>query len=324
MTTVDKWKIATLASHSALNILSGAKHEGFETILFSTPSRVSFYKTFDVASEIVIVDDYSDVFDLVSEDMIFIPHGSFVAYLDLDKILKKTQLKMYGSKKLLKWEADRQLKDQLMKESGMRTPREFTSIDEVDRPVIIKYHGAEGGKGYFVAKSPNEIREKIDASRKFAIQEFIVGTKVYVTFFNSLMRNRVELFGADIRYETDVDSKIRFDDTPAFTIVGNIPVVLRESLLIPYQNLAENFVETARRLLGESIPGPFCLETIIDRDLNIYVFEFSGRIVAGTNVLVPQSPYSWMMHGEMMWMGRRIALEIKEAIASNRIDELLR
>ena len=320
---MDNWKIATIASHSALNILSGAKHEGFETILFSTPSRVEFYQSFGVASEIIIVNDFSEIFNHVEENMIFIPHGSFVAYLDVDKILSEPHLRLYGSKHLLKWESDRRLKEQLMKEAGMNTPLEFSSIDEVDRPVIIKYYGAEGGRGYFVAENPEEIRAKIDPSRKFTIQEFIVGTKIYVTFFNSLMRNRVELFGADIRYETDVDAKIRFDSNPTFNIVGNVPVVLRESLLISYQTMAESFVKTARRLLGEPIPGPFCLESIIDRDLNIYVFEFSGRIVAGTNVLVPQSPYSWMMHGEPMWMGRRIAREIKEAIQEDRIDNIL-
>lgn len=323
MSSRKNWKIATLASHSALNILSGAKHEGFETILFATPSRVKFYESFGVASKIVTVHDYSEIFDHVEENLIFIPHGSFVAYLDVNRILTEPRLIMYGSKTLLKWESDRQLKEKLMRESGMQTPREFTSIDEVNCPVIVKYHGAEGGRGYFIARTPEEIREKLDSTKKHTIQEFIVGTKVYVTFFNSIIRNRVELFGADIRYETDVDARIRFDSNPTFNIVGNIPVVLRESLLISYQNMAENFVRTAERLLGGSIPGPFCLESVIDRDLNIHVFEFSGRIVAGTNVLVPQSPYSWMMHGEPMWMGRRIARELKEAIKQDRIDDLL-
>jgi 5-formaminoimidazole-4-carboxamide-1-(beta)-D-ribofuranosyl 5'-monophosphate synthetase len=149
----------------------------------------------------------------------------------------------------------------------------------------------------------------------------VVGTKVFVTYFNSLAEDRLEVFGADIRYETDADANLRFDNLPSFVVIGNLPMVLRESILFKYYNLGKGFIEGFNRLTGQSLPGPFCIETIIDRNQNIYAFEFSGRIVAGTNVWIPSSPYSYVQFEESMWMGRRIAKEIKELIQEGRLNE---
>ena len=38
--------IVTLGSHSALQILKGAKDEGFKTAIVCTPSRIPLYKSF--------------------------------------------------------------------------------------------------------------------------------------------------------------------------------------------------------------------------------------------------------------------------------------
>ena len=47
------YKIATLGSHSALQILKGAKDEGFETIVVATPNRVSLYRRFNFIDKII-------------------------------------------------------------------------------------------------------------------------------------------------------------------------------------------------------------------------------------------------------------------------------
>ena len=111
-------------------------------------------------------------------------------------------------------------------------------------------------------------------------------------------------------------------DQPSFQIVGNIPMVLRESLLFKYWQMGQQFCKTVDELLNSRLSGPFCLETIIDKDMEIHTFEFSGRIVAGTNIFVPHSPYSYIQFGENMSMGRRIALEIREAIEQDRLDDV--
>lgn len=316
-------KIGTIASHTALNIISGAKAEGFDTVLYCQPSRIDFYRAFGLDSEIVEVDTFSDILEMTLDDTVLIPHGSFVAYIGADKILS-SNIKMFGSRSLLRWEENRDLKGQLLEEAGLKVPPEISDIEDIDCPVIAKTDGAAGGKGYFIARSKDEVASKARPEADYTFQKYVVGTKVFVTYFNSLAKNRLEVFGADIRYETDADANLRFDDDPSFVVVGNLPMVLRESTLVEYYRMGTSFVDTFERLTGEIIPGPFCIETIIDRNQNIYCFEFSGRIVAGTNIWIPSSPYSYLQFGEQMWMGRRIAREMRELAEEDRLEEALR
>lgn len=316
-------KIGTLASHSALNIISGAKAEGFETELYCTPDRIPFYKSFGLEDSIVEIPSFDSILDLDLSDVIIIPHGSFVAYIGSERILK-SNLRMFGNKELLRWEEDRQLKSELMKESGLKVPKEFDTMEDVDTPVIVKSDGAAGGVGYFIAANKDEIVSKIDSSKGYTFQEYVVGTKVFTTYFNSLAKDRVEVFGADIRYETDADANLRFDDKPSFVVVGNLPLVLRESTLAQYYEMGVGFIDGFKRKTGQDLPGPFCIETIIDKNQEIFTFEFSGRIVAGTNVWMPTSPYSFVHFGEDMWMGKRIAREIRDLQKAGRLDDALR
>jgi len=316
-------KIGTIASHSALNIISGAKAEKFKTQLYCRPDRVPFYKSFGLEDSIVEIESFHQILEMDLSDVIMIPHGSFVAYIGADKILN-SELRLFGNKELLRWEADRNLKSQLLTEAGFNVPREFRSIDEINAPVIAKTHGAAGGDGYFIAKDADEVKDKIDESISYSFQEYIVGTKVFVTYFNSVAKNRTEVFGADIRYETDADANLRFDDSPSFVVIGNIPLVLRESTLAKYYDMGAAFVKAFQHLANQTLPGPFCIETIIDREQRIYSFEFSGRIVAGTNVWIPYSPYSYLQFGEPIWMGRRIAIEIRELMEKGILEEALR
>ncbi len=315
-------RIGTIASHSALNIISGAKTEGFETVLLSTPNRTEFYRSMDSNGEIIEVDSFADILSIQLDDVVWIPHGSFVAYIGAQRILEST-LPLFGNKELLKWEEDRQLKAKLLHESGLETPLEFDDVNDIDRPVIVKTYGAAGGEGYFIAKDKDEVLKNIPSDKQYSIQEYVVGTKVFVTYFNSLAKDRLEVFGADIRYETDADANLRFDDRPSFVVIGNLPMVLRESTLHRYYEIGKNFIEGFRRLTGQELPGPFCIETIIDRDQRICAFEFSGRIVAGTNIWIPSSPYSFLQFGEEMWMGKRIAREIGELMQEDRLDEAI-
>jgi len=45
--------------------------------------------------------------------------------------------------------------------------------------------------------------------------------------------------------------------------------------------------------------------------------------VAGTNVGIGTSPYAYLKYGENMYMGRRIAMEIKEAKEQKRLQDIL-
>lgn len=124
--------------------------------------------------------------------------------------------------------------------------------------------------------------------RNYIIQEYVIGVPAYFHIFNSKIMNRIEITGMDIRYESNVDGLRRLPPRildeigvmPSFTVIGNIPMVLRESLLIKVYEYAENFVNATKKFVGEELVGPFCLESIVKDDGEIVVFEFSGRIVA--------------------------------------------
>src|SRR5439155_1455592 len=91
---------------------------------------------------------------------------------------------------------------------------------------------------------------------------------------------------------------------PTFVVTGNMPVVLRESLLPKAFEMGERAVERSIALFGGMI-GPFCLETIVSDKLEFKVFEISTRIVAGTNLFVGGSPYADLQESGMS-TGRRI------------------
>jgi 5-formaminoimidazole-4-carboxamide-1-(beta)-D-ribofuranosyl 5'-monophosphate synthetase len=169
-----------------------------------------------------------------------------------------------------------------------------------------------------------------DDLEKIHLQEYALGVNVYPSYFSSIIRNDVELLAMDRRYESAVDSigkipaaqQLEIEVNPTYTVVGNFPIVARESLLPEILRMGDGVHNKAKELAPPGIVGPFCLETVITEDLKIFTFEISARIVAGTNVGIGTSPYAYLRYGENMYMGRRIAVEIKEAIQQNRLNEV--
>ena len=135
----------------------------------------------------------------------------------------------------------------------------------------------------------------------------------------------------DKRYETNVDSLGRIPSQnqqglgiePSFVVVGNSPLTLRESLLAEAFNMGERVIQTSKKLIRGGLWGPFCLETIITPEQKFSIIEISCRIVAGTNLFVDGSSYSSFYYDKPVSTGRRIAMEIKEAIKKNRLSEIL-
>ena len=136
----------------------------------------------------------------------------------------------------------------------------------------------------------------------------------------------------DKRYESNVDSLGRIPLTgqegleiePTYVVVGNSPLVLRESLLPDVFAMGERVVETSQKIINKrGLYGSFCLETVITPDQKFFVIEISCRIVAGTNLFIEGSPYSWLIYDEPLSTGRRIAREIKLAIEKNKMEMIL-
>ncbi|MGD1838845.1 MAG: DUF1297 domain-containing protein [Nitrososphaeraceae archaeon] len=342
---IKKCTITTLGSHCALQVLKGAKDEGFNTLLLCEKKREKLYKRFKFIDEIILLDKFEDFQnneiqqELLDKNTIIIPHGTLISSLDIDAI-ENIKLPIFGNKYILKWESDRILKQKLIDQSGLSVPKEIKNKNEIKKLSIVKLHGAAGGKGYFLAwdkKSYDDGFRKlknqkiIKSERELYIQEYIFGVPVYLQFFYSPISNEIELLGIDRRYESDIDgisripanAQIKSPPNPTYTVIGNLPLVLRESLLLEAYEMAEKFVDTTKRLVKHEMSGPFCLEGVYDKEGKFTIFEFSGRIVAGTNLFINGSPYSDLIYDKPMSSGRRIAREIKISIQKNKLDKVV-
>jgi len=329
--------IGTLGSHSALQILKGAKDEGFPTLIVTIPKHKEFYKTFQFIDEVICIDSFSEFpsieNELIKRCVILIPHGSYVAYLGFEKN-KNMKVKYFGNKNVLDWESDRDKQKEWLSTARINMPKQYELNDDISFPVIVKSHGAAGGNGYFLANDMTELKEKISTfeHKKYVIQQYIVGVNLYVHYFYSPLTKRLEIMSMDRRYETNVDSlgKIPHDIqkeihiNPSYVVVGNSELVLREGMLSKAYEMGRDVIEASKKLVDKrGLYGPFCLETIITPDQNFHVMEISCRIVAGTNLYINGSAYSWLNYNEPMSTGRRIAREIKKAIKENELDLLL-
>ena len=54
------YTIATLGSHSALQILKGAHDEGFRTLAISNRDTERLYRSFAFVDEVIALNDYSE------------------------------------------------------------------------------------------------------------------------------------------------------------------------------------------------------------------------------------------------------------------------
>ena len=283
--------------------------------------------------EFIEVPDLKDVPSdwLLENNAILVPHGSLVEYSG--ESLSKMGVPMLGNRDSLAWEKDRARMFEWMRAAGLQVPATIEP-DKIDRPCVVKLAGVKGGRGYRVVNSPDEFYQHFEGMN-VTVQEYLIGVRVYPHYFYSPLsregypasEGHVELMGIDRRFESNIDESYRMEKvglsfTPSFTVVGNELLVVRESLLEDIMEMGKNVVEAADRLFG-GIPGPFCLETICDENMNFFTFEVSARIVAGTNIYPQGSPYTPYLFNEPMSMGRRIAREIKQAAKSGKLQKII-
>ncbi len=335
--------LATACSHSSLQIFHGARKEGFKTIGIAIGKQPKFYDAFPLAKpdDFLVVDSWKDIpalaHELTEQNVILVPHGSFVEYLGSDNFAN-LEIPTFGNRDVLGWESDRMKQREWLASAGIDMPKLIEDAKEIDRPVMVKYHGAKGGRGFFIAKDYLEFKMGIDYSQKYTIQEYILGTRYYLHFFYSPLKKEgyrvgdgtLELLSMDRRDESNIDEMYklgaqeelkRLGIVPSFVVTGNIPVVLRESLLPKVFEMGERVVERSIELFGGMV-GPFCLETIVTDKLEFKVFEISSRIVAGTNPFITGSPYADFVEPGLS-TGRRIAKEVKLGAKTDALDRII-
>jgi 5-formaminoimidazole-4-carboxamide-1-(beta)-D-ribofuranosyl 5'-monophosphate synthetase len=334
--------VATLCSHSSLQIFHGARTEGLPSLGIAVGEPPRFYDAFPLArpdrflSVPKVAEIGKEARRLREAGAVIVPHGSFVEYLGPEAFLE-LDVPVFGNRAVIGWESDREKERMWLESAGVEMPRRFASPAEVEGPAIVKYYGAKGGKGFFLAKN-REAMDDFSPTGPYVIQEYVLGTRYYVHFFYSPLSDRgyrvgdgsLELLGMDRRDEANIDELYKLGAQeellkagirPTFVVTGNVSVVLRESLLPQIFDVGARIVERSIELFGGMV-GPFCVEGIMTEELRFKVFEISTRIVAGTNLFISGSSYSDLVAPNLS-TGRRIALEIKRARAEHRLREVL-
>ena len=336
--------VATLGSHCALQLLKGAKDEGLETLLICEKKRENLYKRFKFIDKIILVDSFLEVLEqkcesiLQKNNSILIPHGTLIAQMSSEQI-ESIKTPIFGNKNILRWESDRNLKQKLMNEANLPTPKSIASPNAINSLVIAKRHGAAGGKGYFLASTEDEYNKKRDqlineglikGDSDLYLQEYTSGVLAYLQFFYSPLKKELEFFGVDKRHESNIEglaripaeNQLKMEKFTSFNVIANSPLVLRESLLDDVYTMGENFIKASAKHVQPGMNGPFCIEGVYDENARFSAFEFSARIVAGTNIFMNGSPYTTLIFDEPMSMGRRIAREIKQAGLNNELENI--
>ncbi|AAL62889.1 formate--phosphoribosylaminoimidazolecarboxamide ligase family protein [Pyrobaculum aerophilum] len=341
--------IAVLASHSALDVLDGAKEEGFRTIAVAKKGRERAYREFPVVDKLIVLDDYKDILKIVDElrreDAVFVPNRSFAVYVGYDAIERQFPVPIFGNRYLLKWEERVGPFNyyRLLDEAGIRRPRTFR-LDEVDRPVIVKMPEAERRveRGFFIARDRDDLLKKakrlseagiirLEDLENASIEELVLGAHFNANYFYSAVRRRLELHSFDRRIQSDLDGvyrlpareQLELDPEVRYVEVGHEPATIRESLLEKVFDIGYRFVDAAKRLVPPGVIGPFTLQFIVTPQLDLVVYDVAPRIGGGTNVYIGVGgQYSKLYWGRPISIGKRIAIEIKEAVERGMLSEI--
>ena len=353
--------IGVLGGHSALDVCRGAHSHGFKTLVVCQKGREQTYTKYykrregiGFVDDVIVVNKFSDITkkevqeELRKRNTIFIHNRYFWVYCNFKDIESKFLVPIYGTRDMVKLEERDVPKNQyyLLEKAGIRMPKIFKDAKKIDRLVIIKV--AEAKRGYerafflcssykdFAEKSNELLNKKIikkEDLKKAVIEEYVIGAHVNFNFFYSPLNNELELMGTDTRRQTNLDGILRLPASeqlevlkhikPKYIETGHYTVTVKESLLEKIFDIGERFVAAAKKEHGIGIIGPFALQGAVvaeEGKEDIVIFDVSMRIPGSPGTLF--TPYSGYLYGFSISYGERIALEIRKALESGKLDTI--
>lgn len=346
------FSIGTLGSHSALEIMDGAKDENFHTLVVCQKGREIPYKRFSrIADEIIIVNKFKEMASpkmqarLRASNTIIVPHRALTAYLGYDTVEKKLSVPLFGNRALFQAEERSHKKNQyyLLQKAKIRLPRIFKDPKDIDRPAIVKVQekSRKLERAFFIVNSHSDYKDKSekkikqglisrDALKDASIEEFVIGTYFNFNYFHTPISDEVDFLGIERRLQTNVHDftslparqQLETDIELQNIEVGHTPASIRESLLEKVIEAGDKFVKAVKKEYPPGIIGPFSLQSIITRDLEIMVYDVSLR-VPGNPILATTSPYTKYKYGTTFGVGRRIAMELRRAEQEGKMEEIV-
>ena len=346
-------RIGVLGSHSALEIASGAKQEGFETVVVCQKNRDKTYTKYyrNLFDHIMLLDKFVDVTSegnvkkLNDLCTVFVPNRSFSVYAGYENIEEKFTVPLIGNRYMLRTEERNTPRNQhyLLQKAGILTPRIFKSYKEIDRLIIAKVPEKERAieRAFFYASTPKEFektaKERIkqgiiteEALKDSIIEEYVIGAKFNANLFWSPLIDKIDLLGFDRRIQTDLDGVLDLPASEQLELkiptqnieIGHMGATMRESQIEKIFTAAERFVDTCKTEYPPGMIGLFALQGAVTKDLKFYVFDVSPR-VPGCPCVEPTSPYMKYKYGVEVGPGRRVAMEIKHAVKEGRLAEVV-
>ena len=346
-------RIGVLGSHSALEIASGAKQEGLETVVVCQKGREKTYTKYykNVFDHVLMLDKFSEITSegnvkkLVDLNTVFVPNRSFSVYAGYEAIENQFAVPLMGNRSMLRTEERNTPRNQLylLQKAGIATPKTFKSPSEIDRLAIVKVPEKERAieRAFFYASSPEEyektaqkrIKQGIitaEALKNSVIEEYVIGAKFNANLFWSPLTDEIDLLGFDRRIQTDLDGILDLPaqeqlelNIPTQNIeIGHMGATMRESQIEKIFDSAEKFVNTCKKEYPPGMVGLFALQGAITKDLEFYVFDVSPR-VPGCPCVEPTSPYMKYKYGIEVGPGRRVAMEVKRALKEGRLAEVV-
>jgi 5-formaminoimidazole-4-carboxamide-1-(beta)-D-ribofuranosyl 5'-monophosphate synthetase len=350
---VERIHIGVLGSHSALEIASGARQEGFQTVVVCQRGREKTYTKYygNLFDHVVMLDKFQDIVNpenlqkLNSLQTVFVPNRSFSVYAGYDNIEQKFTVPMMGNRSMLRTEERGTPKNQLwlLQQAGILTPKTYASPEEIDRLVIVKVSERERAieRAFFYASSPEEYQKKAserinkriispEALKQAVIEEYVIGAKFNANFFWSALTEELDLLGFDKRVQTDLDGILDLPATEQLELniptqnieIGHQGVTMRESQLEMIFEAGERFVNTCKKEYPPGMIGLFALQGAVTKDLKFYVFDVSPR-VPGCPCVEPTSPYMKYKYGFEVGPGRRVAMEVKRAAKAGKLADVV-
>ncbi len=306
--------------------------------------------------ETIVLPKFSDVTKkevqdkLRSKNTIFIHNRYFWVYFDdFNDVENKFKVPIYGTRKMVKLEERDVPKNQyyLLKKAGIRYPKIYKSPKDIDKLVIVKVNEAIRGyeRAFFYAidykdykkKSEEMLSKKLitkESLNKAVIEEYVVGAQVNFNYFYSVIEDSLEIMGTDTRRQTNLDGLLRLpaDEQievlkylkPKMIETGHIAATTKESIIEKIFTLGEKFVKTTKKEVPPGIIGPFALQGAIAADKGreeMVVFDVSMRIPGSP--LTRFTPHSGYLYGDSISYGERIAIEIKNAVKTDRLKEIV-
>lgn len=346
-------RIGVLGSHSALEIASGAKQEGLETVVVCQTGRDKTYTKYykNIFDHVIMLDKFSQITNkenvkkLTAHNTIFVPNRSFSVYAGYEAIENNFAVPLMGNRSMLRTEERNTPRNQLylLQKAGIATPKTFKSPKEIDRLAIVKVPEKQRAieRAFFYASSPEEydkVSEKRvnqgiithEALKDSIIEEYVIGAKFNANLFWSPVTDEIDLLGFDRRIQTDLDGVLDLPaqeqlelNIPTQNIeIGHMGATMRESQIEKVFEAAEKFVKTCKKEYPPGMIGLFALQGAITKDLEFYVFDVSPR-VPGCPCVEPTSPYMKYKYGVEVGPGRRVAMEIKRAVKEGRLAEVV-